>query len=76
MEQVVVSGKNLKGKNRIREHGQIWAVLEVRDKVLFDNNPGPWLLIAPIDKINGNHSRWIHQSFDTDMMILERKVAI
>lgn len=74
MEQVIVSGKNQKGKNRIREHGQTWVVLEVRDKVLFDATKGPWLLIAPINKTESHHHRWIHESHDSDMVLLERNV--
>ena len=54
-----------KGRNRVREHNSIGKVLEVRDKVLFSTEPGPWL------KVNAGDVdfRWVHLDRDRDFMV-------
>ena len=64
-----LTGKTQKGKNRIREHGDLWVLLKTRDSVLFDTKPGQWFLIAPCN--NGSASRWIHSINDRDFEIEE-----
>ncbi len=72
MRKLFLIGKTQKGKNRIREHGSIWVVLNRTDKVLFEPKPGPWLFIAPPGK---NHldkaSRWVHETSDPDFKVEE-----
>lgn len=65
-KQIRLSGKTLKGKNRIKEHGEFWHVLAVTDHVLFSpNNQGPWLFVAPLGKTQDDKaSRWIHGEND------------
>jgi len=68
-----LKGKTQKGKNRVREHGEMWSVLAVTDHVLFSNDSaGPWLFITPEGKTqNDKASRWIHglQDVDFDLFI-------
>lgn len=49
MGQVKLKGKTLKGKNRVREHGEIWEVIRVDRKMgvfinaLDDENEVRWV---------------------------------
>lgn len=64
-----LTGKSLKGKNRVRENGETWELVEKRQKVLFSTEDGPWLLLSSI--ANPSHSRWVHEHHDTDFVVLE-----
>lgn len=64
---ITLSGKSQKGKNRIKEHGTKWLVFEIRDRVLFSNQSGPWLLLI---SISTNHIRWIHLFDDVDFSLI------
>lgn len=66
-----LKGKTMKGKNRIREHGDTWTVLAETDKVLFNPAKGDWLFIAPVGKDqNDKSSRWIKSVNDLDFDVI------
>ena len=67
-----LKGKTMKGKNRIREHGDMWNVLAETDTVLFaPSSTGPFLFIAPPGKDqNDKSSRWIKSANDLDFEII------
>ena len=67
-----LKGKTMKGKNRIREHGEMWNVLAETDTVLFaPGSKGPWLFAAPVGKNqNDKSSRWIKSVNDLDFDIV------
>lgn len=67
---MILKGKTLKGKNRIRENGAEWILLREADSVLFNPERGPWFFIRPIDKKNDDKDRWIHSIHDTDFEIV------
>ena len=67
---MILKGKSLKGKNRIREHGEFWFVEVEADTVLFDPRPGPWALVVPGGPANREHSRWIHLKEDKDFIVV------
>lgn len=64
-EKISLSGKTLKGKNRIREHGSDWTVVQVVDKVAFSPKLGPWLMVTAED----GHGRWVNSMDDTDFIV-------
>lgn len=64
--KVFLEGKTLKGRNRIREHGNVWEVAIVQQEVIFSYNPGPWWLVQAPD----GHSRWIHSLEDEHFKVL------
>lgn len=64
MHLTKLTGKSLKGKNRVRERGEIWEVLRVTDKVLFSAEPGPWLLLQSTDAKKS--LQWVHSTADQD----------
>lgn len=68
-DTLTMSGRTLKGKNRIRENGSCWVVLKVTDKVLFDERAGPWLSVAPCKTPTTAHSRWVHGTNDDNFTI-------
>ena len=54
---IVLRGKTLKGKNRVREHGERWVVREVDHSVL---SPNLGLLVRPEGSNNPDaYSRWV-----------------
>jgi len=68
---VRLKGKSLKGKNRIREHGEWWTIEFEADTVLFDPRPGPWALVSPCRSDDPDlHSRWIHLKEDKDFIVI------
>ena len=65
---LILKGKTQKGKNRVRELGEAWRVLETTDSVVFSPQSGPWAMIVPI---NGDQdkARWVHLSNDADFEV-------
>lgn len=57
--QVKLKGKSLKGKNRIREHGEIWDVLVIDREMLLES----------LDK---KDKRWVEQEDDKDFEIISQ----
>lgn len=71
-KKIRLRGKSQKGKNRVRENGEVWTVLAEVDTILFAPSEfGPWLFIAP-QGCGHLHkaSRWIRKSADTDFDIV------
>ena len=62
-----LTGKTRKGKNRVNTNGAEYDFVESRDKVSFDDEPGPWLLITSI--ANPKSMRWVHKTDDIDFII-------
>ena len=62
-KEITVRGKSQKGKNRIREHGETWRIVERQEKVKFSSETGPWLLLESLD---GKCLRWMHETNDKD----------
>ncbi len=72
-KKIRLKGLSMKGKNRIREHGDDWIVLAETHTVLFaPTKLGPWLFAAPIGK-DQNHksSRWLHATEDLDFEVVK-----
>jgi len=63
-------GKTQKGKNRVRELGELWRIVEVTNEVLFSSVKFNWAKIEPIALDNNirqsNTIRWIHLIDDKD----------
>jgi hypothetical protein len=56
--KVKLTGKTHKGKNRVRELGEIWNVLKIgRPVALVDPGRPEALFIAPVD--HPNDARWV-----------------
>jgi hypothetical protein len=66
---VSLKGKTQKGKNRVRELGAQWQVEREADSVLFNDDPGPWLLIVPLVDPTGTKFRWLKKFHDQDFDI-------
>lgn len=57
-----VEGITLKGKNRVREHGSEWLVMDRRESVqALSNRPGLWLVA-----VNDGYGRWVEATNDPD----------
>ena len=70
MNTVKLVGKSMKGKNRVREHGSVWTVHVITEKVLFNPQPGPWLFVSPLGRLfQDKASRWVHQTDDQDFIV-------
>lgn len=75
-KQIKLKGKSQKGKNRVRDHGELWTVLAETDRVLFaPNTSGPWIFIAPIGLGQDDKaSRWIRANDDADFVVVIQEV--
>lgn len=71
MKQVTLKGKTLKGKNRVREHGNLWHVLSVSPGTQFV--PRGMLHVEPVSSSAEptKEARWIHPTADSDFEIVE-----
>ena len=68
MEWVVIKGKTLKGKNKIREAGtNKWAVLDESETVQFSTEKN-WIHILPDGKAK-KLSRWIQRNNDINFTV-------
>jgi hypothetical protein len=66
-----LSGKTMKGKNRVKEQGNEWTVLAETDRVIFSPLTGGWLFITPLGKTQDDKaSRWIRSVTDFDFEIV------
>jgi len=68
---IQLTGISQKGKNRVRENGNLWMVLAETDRVLFaPNQQGPWLFIVPVGRDQDDKAgRWIKTAGDTDFVV-------
>lgn len=68
---VKLTGKTLKGKNKLREAGnpEHWTVLKQQAMVGFSDREGPWLLVAPENKSHYDHQRWVSLTDDHDFFV-------
>ena len=70
MEWVVIKGKTLKGKNKIREAGtDKWVVIDESETVLFSTEKN-WIHILPNGKAK-KLSRWIQRNNDINFTVKE-----
>ena len=68
MEWVVIKGKTLKGKNKIKEAGtDKWVVIDVSETVLFSTEKN-WIHILPNGKAK-KLSRWIQRNNDKNFEV-------
>ena len=70
-KQIMLAGRTQKGKNRVREQGNIWTVMAETDSVLFaPNSPGPWLYVVPVGRAHDDKAgRWIRKTDDLDFAV-------
>ena len=75
-----LKGKSKKGKDRIRQHGDMWEVCEELDKVLFPtNSSGPFLKLRSVMcecntcKKFGQDWRIISENNDSDFEVVETR---
>jgi len=67
--QFKLIGKTNHGKNRVREHGETWDHLKTEDRVFFDDQKGPWILVQSQKRTD--YVQWVHQTSDKDFSISE-----
>ena len=68
MEWVVIKGKTLKGKNKIKEAGtDKWVVIDESETVLFSTEKN-WIHILPNGKAK-KLSRWIQRNNDINFTV-------
>lgn len=73
---VTLTGITKKGKQRVRDFGPCWRVLRHEDRVLFNPEIGPWLLITPLGRVaEDNAARWVRANCDADFVVLPNVLA-
>lgn len=65
---LILTGKDKKGRQRIKQHGEKWVVVEIKDTVVFNPEPGPWLLVEP-ELGQRQAMRWINPQNDPHFKI-------
>lgn len=70
---ITLKGKSGKGKNRVRELGDEWEIVEISDGVLFSDVPGPWYKVSPSSRSDDDKDRWIHSKNDEHFIVKESK---
>jgi|HubBroStandDraft_6_1064221.scaffolds.fasta_scaffold298177_2 hypothetical protein len=74
---IILKGKTLKGKNRIREHGDKWVIFMVGDELPLKFLHGKILIVPEKDWNNKEafengwkEMRWIHPTNDPDFEVI------
>lgn len=80
MKVYTLAGITKRGKQIIKQHGDRWECLGTRERVLFSDKRGPWLLVVPIDENRvartmreareDSSSRWAHAFTDDDFKVM------
>lgn len=71
-DTIVLSAKSKRAKQVLADHGNRWVVLEKREKVLFSDLRGPWMLVAPDGRgCSTAHRRWVNARRDPRFVIEE-----
>lgn len=52
--------KTKKAKERVKQYGDTGIVFEVRNRIQFSQEEGPWLLVLAADP----RGRWVHETND------------
>jgi hypothetical protein len=68
--KVRLTGKTKHGKNRVREHGEIWKVKSITEKVNFPRvieGPGPFLFLIPSS--GSDDMRWVSEVGDPNFEV-------
>lgn len=68
---ISLSGISKRGKQLVRQYGSGWRVLTKRDRVLFSQKIGNWLLVVPGDRPESDEaSRWINSLDDENFKVM------
>jgi len=66
-KKVKLVGKSRHGKNRVREQGELWQVVNEKSNINFRTNaPGPFLLIQ---SESSDNIRWVSIHGDPDFVV-------
>lgn len=65
---LIIEGISQKGKNRVKELGKEWHILNITDKVLFSSEKTDWILVTPA--VNSCKFRWMKKVGDSDFRIV------
>ena len=64
-DALILSGRTKHGKNRVREQGKLWRVLNIKSAA----TNGPWPTgteIAELETLDGKHSRIVSVADDSN----------
>lgn len=68
---IALAGISNKGKQRVKQHGAAWRIIQRRATVLFSDKAGPWLMVVPDQHVDASESaRWVHALFDADFKVM------
>lgn len=80
MKVYTLAGLTKRGKQLIKQHGERWECLGSRQRVLFSDKQGPWLLMVPVDENRvartvreareESASRWVHSLTDDNFKVM------
>jgi hypothetical protein len=69
-----------RGKQIVKQHGERWEVVRLAQRVLFSDEPGPWLYVQPLTEERApandvraarvdSAARWVHEFNDEDFKV-------
>jgi len=70
---MILEGITRHGKNRVREQGAEWRVIQIAVGVQFSAERGPWFLLQSVK--SPQHMRWVHDNHDEHFRIVKREAA-
>jgi len=72
MIHLYIEGITQKGWKKVMSSGIHWVVKARTEKILFNPEPGPWLLIIPFGETEPDKGFWIKEYDDKDFKIVQR----
>lgn len=70
---MILEGITRHGKNRVREQGPKWNVIQMATGVQFSTEAGIWFLLQ--SATDPQHLRWVHEKHDPHFRIVQREAA-
>lgn len=80
MRIITLLPKTKRAKQIISQNGPRWEVVGLRPRVLFSDEPGPWLYVMPLTEERGlpttvaqakvqSATRWVHEFHDDNFKV-------
>jgi len=80
MKIYTLAGISKRGKQIVKQHGERWECVKTLPRVLFSDEPGPWLYLEPLGELRvattvreaqqETAARWVHALYDANFKVM------